>query len=89
MSLLQVVLAMPVVVHDRCARFRHCRKTVEVPQLHFLHGCGRRGDTQRRVPGCPGGASDSVIDGMLKCLGGAILTHFAAFFAIRSAGRAG
>ena len=58
-----------VVFHARC-RVRRMVQTlqnsVEVPELQFLHGCGRRCDTQRRVPGSPGGASDSFIDGMFK-----------------------
>ena len=32
----QVVLAIPVVVNDRCARLRLCRKTIEFLQLLFF-----------------------------------------------------
>ena len=42
----QVVLAVSVVVNYRCARYRLCRFPW-MPQLQFLHDCGRRCDTQR------------------------------------------
>ena len=40
---------------------------LEVPQVHYLCGCGRCCDLAATVPAQPGGVSDSIIDGMVKC----------------------
>ena len=73
----EVRLEIPQCSLGGCCHARRCvrqvrkgltvQKTVEVPQLQFLHGCGRRCDTQRQVPGSPAGASDTFIYGMFKC----------------------
>ena len=57
---MQVVLDMPVVVQQQAGMAQTLQKTVEVPQLQFLHGCGRRCEMQRQVPGSSGRCLRSV-----------------------------
>ena len=45
---------MPVVVQRQAGMALTLQKTVEVPQLQFLHGCGRPCEMQRQVPGSSG-----------------------------------
>ena len=61
-SAVLLIVAMPVFVYDRFARVRLCRKTVEVPQSQFLHGCGRRCALQRQVPGIAGRFQNSLMN---------------------------
>ena len=61
----QVVLPLPVVVYDRCARFR-LQISVEVPQLQFPHGVDVAASCSDKLPAVPGGASDLFISKMFK-----------------------
>ena len=42
------------------------RNCLEVPQLQFLRGCGRRCVSNDNFPAVPGGASDELIDKMFN-----------------------
>ena len=63
-----VVLDMPVVVQRQAGYGPDSAENcLEVAQVQFLRGCGRRCDLAATVPALLGGASDSFIDGMFKC----------------------
>ena len=42
MAVLGQVFVVPVVVHDMCRMVQTMQNCLEVPQVQFLRGCGRR-----------------------------------------------
>ena len=78
---------MPVVVHDRCRMVQTMQNCLEVPQVQFLRGCGRRcvhAATSSRQSR-DGVQIRSSTSSRRTELG--FLPHFDAFFALRPAGR--